>query len=526
MARRTATPLPKSAAVPRREVDPLFRTTLVVVLAVTLLRLMWLASAPIDLYPDEAQYWIWSRELAWGYFSKPPLIAWVIAFTTALFGDTDLAVKMAAPLFYAATSMVVYATASRLYDRRVGCGAAIAFVTLPAVAVSSVIISTDIPLLFFWALALYGFVRAREPGAPLRWWALVGVAGGLGLLSKYEMGFWLGSAALFLLSVKDERRHLKPFLAALVLALAIYSPNLVWNVLHGFVSYKHTQANASLSGSLFHPRSFLEFAGSQFGVFGPVFLGGLILILARARSTLADRRALMLAMFAVPTLAIMLCVSFLSRAQANWSAPAYASATILVVAWLVAQRRETWVQWSVVAHVFIVIILFGLKDFAAVLHVPLPGEYDPLHRLRGWSTLGRSVAELRLRHPGLTLMCDDRETMAALIYYMRPHPSGMIKWNRSSRIGDGFDMTQRIQDVPGQNFFYVTSSADAGGAFPYFESHREIARITVPLGPDLARQVEVYELNGFKGFGAASPRPSEGPPAPGDSATERPAGVP
>src|SRR5260370_28461791 len=109
MARRTATPLPKSAAaVPRREVDPLFRTTLFVVLAVTLLRLMWLASAPIDPYPDEAQYWIWSRELAWGYFSKPPLIAWVIALTTPLFGDTDLAAKIPAPLFYAATSIVDY----------------------------------------------------------------------------------------------------------------------------------------------------------------------------------------------------------------------------------------------------------------------------------------------------------------------------------------------------------------------------------------------------------------------------------
>src|SRR2546429_9562997 len=71
---------------------------LVGVLAITGLRLVWLALQPADLFPDEAQYWVWSQQLALGYYSKPPLVAWLIAATTRLFGDSEFAVRLSAPL--------------------------------------------------------------------------------------------------------------------------------------------------------------------------------------------------------------------------------------------------------------------------------------------------------------------------------------------------------------------------------------------------------------------------------------------
>ena len=119
---------------PKRHVapaDPYFRIALIAVTGVTLLRLLWLAGHPIDLYPDEAQYWIWAQHLDWGYYSKPPVVAWMIAATTALFGGDDLSVKIGAPLTYVATSLMVFAITARLYDRRVAAWAAIAFITLP-----------------------------------------------------------------------------------------------------------------------------------------------------------------------------------------------------------------------------------------------------------------------------------------------------------------------------------------------------------------------------------------------------------
>src|ERR1700759_4699387 len=168
------------------------------VAAITALRLLWLALQPADLFPDEAQYWVWSQKLALGYYSKPPLVAWLIALTTGLFGDSEFAVRLSAPLLHAGAALFLYGIGARLYDERVGFWSALTYANLPGVSVSAFIISTDAPLMFFWAAALYAFVRAREEGG-WGWWLAVGLAAGLGLLAKYAMAYWLLSGLGFVL---------------------------------------------------------------------------------------------------------------------------------------------------------------------------------------------------------------------------------------------------------------------------------------------------------------------------------------
>ncbi len=85
-----------------------WRNALYAVFAVTLARLFWLVHGGADLYPDEAQYWLWSLHPAWGYYSKPPLVAWLIALSTYAFGDGEAAVRLAAPLLHFATALVVF----------------------------------------------------------------------------------------------------------------------------------------------------------------------------------------------------------------------------------------------------------------------------------------------------------------------------------------------------------------------------------------------------------------------------------
>jgi len=158
----------------------------VLLAAITAIRLIALKYSVVDLFFDEAQYWAWSRELAFGYFSKPPLLAWIIALTERVCGSAEACLRAPAPVFYFGTSLLVYATARQLYDAQVAFYAALSIGLATGVAFSARIISTDVPLLFFWALALLAYVKLITGGGA-RWGAVLGLALGLGLMAKYAM---------------------------------------------------------------------------------------------------------------------------------------------------------------------------------------------------------------------------------------------------------------------------------------------------------------------------------------------------
>lgn len=475
------------------------RRTLLVLLGVTVARLLWLRVGGLDLYPDEAQYWLWSLTPDWGYFSKPPLIAWVIRATTLALGDDEAGIRVASPLFHFGTALIMFFTARRLYDARVASWSAIAYATLPGVSASSLLISTDVPLLFCWATALHGFVRAREPKGA-RWWIVVGLAAGFGLLSKYAMAYWLLSALLFLLAVKDERRHLPRFLVATTIALVVYAPNFLWNLSHGFVSYRHTEANADITAFALHPGAFAEFLGSQFLVFGPIFFATLLLIVVLIRRVLGDPRAQLLAVFALPTLAMMIVVSLLSRAHPNWSAPTYISATILVVAFLIEHGRAVLVMASVILHVAGVVVLLPARDISNAVGWNMPGRLDPVHRLRGWALLGRSVSAVLREQPDATVVSDNREVLAALSYYMAPRPFPVLKWNPGGAVHDQFDIDADAKSHVGENLLYVGPRREVGNLANYFAEVGSVGHVTINLGGGTTRDFMVVRLNGFKGY--------------------------
>jgi 4-amino-4-deoxy-L-arabinose transferase-like glycosyltransferase len=472
---------------------------LAAVATITAARLIWLAVQSAGLYPDEAQYWFWAQHPAFGYYSKPPLVAWLIALTTAAFGDSEFAIRLSAPLLHAGAAGIVYAIAARLYDRRTGFWSALAYVTLPGVSLSAFIISTDAVLLPCWAAALYGFIRAREPGGG-GWWLVAGIAAGTGLLAKYAMAYWFLSAFGLVLLAPGERRHLRPLLAATGIAAVIYLPNLWWNWSHGFVSFLHVRDNAGLSGSLVHPTALLKFLGSQFGVIGPLFFAALILIVVRPRA-LFEPRARLLAAFALPTLAMMLALSLLSRAQPNWAAPAYVSGIVLVVAWALERGWRRWVAVSIALNLAASVILFGAADALAAIGVAVPAKYDPLHRLRGWRDLGQSVGAILAAHPGLTLLADDRELLAALIYYVRPHPFGAVEWNPVPGVTDQWRLVNNIGNHRGEDFLAVTVHGLDDQMQPDFAELTPLTTIATQSGPGGGTVYTVYIARGFRGDG-------------------------
>ncbi|MBN2751445.1 MAG: glycosyltransferase family 39 protein, partial [Rhodospirillaceae bacterium] len=116
--------------------QPGWRLTLFAVLAITVWRVVELAASPLSLSFDEAQYWSWSLSPAFGYFSKPPVVAWAIWLTTSVFGHEEWAVRMGSPLAHAGTALALFALGRRMWGGRVGLLSAVVFLTLPGVSLS------------------------------------------------------------------------------------------------------------------------------------------------------------------------------------------------------------------------------------------------------------------------------------------------------------------------------------------------------------------------------------------------------
>lgn len=400
------------------------RSALVLTAALAVARLVALFRTPLELYPDEAQYWLWSRTLDFGYYSKPPVIAWAIWATTAVGGDSEAWVRLSASLFQAGATVVVFLIGRRLYGGAVGLAAAALYALMPGIQLSALVAATDAPLLFFLGLTILAYLALLEAEGRRKLVLAVGLGAALGLafLSKYAAIYFVVGLAIHLAVSREARAAWTPTAAgaALLALAATLAPNLAWNATHGFATFQHTAANAAWSGvQLFNVGEMAAFVGSQFGVFGPIPLGALIVgvVLAIRRRTL-DPRDLTLLCFTLPPLLIVTGQAFISRANANWSGAGYLAGAVLVAAWLVRWRARRWlvaalvIQGAVAAFFLAAVISPALADRA--------GLANGLKRARGWAQTTDVILDRAEREPGLTAIAvNNRFLFYAMSYYGR-----------------------------------------------------------------------------------------------------------
>jgi 4-amino-4-deoxy-L-arabinose transferase-like glycosyltransferase len=498
----------KQARPPRRQIEPIEippRTWTVWAISLSLFfaltRLLALRNSPLDLLPDEAQYWSWSRNLAFGYFSKPPVIAWLIRGTTELVGTNDeWAVRLGAPLMHAGTGIVLAFLGRALFSARAGFIAALLYTTLPGVVFSALIISTDVPLLFFWALALLALWQVLAK-PDWRWAVVAGAAFGLGFLSKYAMSYFLlGLAVYAVIGPRDQfKAAWKHLLLALVVAAGIIVPNVIWNASHGWATVGHTAANANWGqGAGLHIVEALSFAAAQFGVFGPVLLVALIVRLALWRRDPPPVQERFLVAFAVPVLALMIVQSGISRAHANWAAVAYVPATVLIVGWLERLQRAWPIRLAIVLQLG-AFIGFTLL-FAGSLHVTLPKSVDIFHQMRGWKSLANLAWHRMATMPAdASLAADDREVMAELDYNLRGRSFPLVMATGKGPPGNQYELENALNAENSAHVLLISRYRDRAEILDRFKEHKMTDQSTVSAGEGRKRDYFIYELAGFKG---------------------------
>lgn len=241
----------------------------------TLYRMWTINHSGISLFFDESQYWDWSRHLAWGYFSKPPVIAGVVWLSTKLFGSGVLGVKALSMLIYPLTAVAMVGLARALWPTssgvRTGMVAGAIFLSMPLVGILGLAATTDGPLLLCWTLASWALWRAQVTNR-MSLWLLCGLAVGLGIMGKYTMLAFTMTAVWTLWGVHGPKRglmRLGPW-AAIAVAAIVVSPNLWWNFQNGFPTWQHTAEITTQSSRHGGFLPMLTFALGQVLALGPL----------------------------------------------------------------------------------------------------------------------------------------------------------------------------------------------------------------------------------------------------------------
>ncbi len=402
----------------------LVRDTSLAILALVALRLVAAAWTPLTF--DEAYYWMWSKHLAGGYYDHPPMVALVIRAGTMIAGDTEFGVRLVSILLALPMSFAVYRAAAILFGGvQLAASAAILLNATLMAAVGTLIVTPDAPLLVASSFVLFFLAKVLQTGRGA-WWLPVGAAVGAALLSKYTALFFGVAILIWLLAVPAQRRWLItpwPYLGGLV-ALAIFTPVILWNADHQWVSFIKQFGRARIED--FRPAFIAELVPTQIAFATPlVFILGAMGLHALAWRSEGERPARLLigAMFWT-IVAYFVWHSLHARVEANWFAPVYPALAVAaaVAAHLVpwqprAQRlAEFCLNWAgpvgVLMFALLIVqantgMLFAYRRDATVRSVGV-----------GWRDLAGRIEAVRARVGATCVLAPDYGTTGWLAFYL------------------------------------------------------------------------------------------------------------
>jgi hypothetical protein len=497
---------------------------------------------PLDLAPDEAHYWDWSRNLDWSYYSKGPLVAWLIRASCELagrwsehrIGSQMLAVRLPAVVCGSLLLASLYILTTQVFGReRLSVMVTALALTLPVVTAGASLMTIDAPYTCCWGWALVLAHHAIFRGA--RWaWAAAGLVLGLGILAKYTMLLFVPSVGLFLLFTPSFRRQLlRPgFWIMTLLGALCCLPILYWNIRHDWVSWRHVSGQAGLSDSDDHVRWLgpLAYVGMQaLLLLGFWFVAWTAAMIAYRPWKEKDAGVRYLWWTSAVMFGVFLAFSFKTPEEPNWPVTAYVSGIVLATAWIVRQLQSpiTWYR-RLAAGCLAAACVLGLSvtwfmhrsDRAqpVLLRIsgppsaerPLPlRRFDPTCRLRGWRHLAAEVDHIRAE-----LQAEGVEPLIAASSWTLPGELGFYcegqprVYSLGLALGDRwsqYDLWRPnpladAEDFIGRTFVFVGRVDDRlGRAFERVELSREV--VYTEHGQPIASWT-VTICRGFRGFPA------------------------
>jgi hypothetical protein len=480
------------------------RTAVLILIAGTsLLRLVFAGSLGLGI--DEAYTVATSRQLQMSYFDHPPLAWWMTWVARAVTGsETPVLVRLPFIAAFGLTTWFTYCLARLLYGLRAGLWAAVAVNLPPVIAwTSGTWVLPDGPL--YAALTGGAYAVARVLFVPRQsplLWLVAGAAAGLAMLSKLHGAFLLAGVFVFLLSTPRQRPWLAspwPYAGAVV-ALLIFSPVLVWNAEHHWISFTFQAARGQVRQ--LNLVGFLQVIGGQMAYLLPLIWATLwVLFVRAARSGPAQSRDWFLVCLAGgPMLLFTVSGLWAGKVLPHWAAPGYLMLFPLVGRELARAFAPShhWAKWWIglcagtTLPLLAAVIVLALVPWAGVSFggKTLP---DPLLETLDWHDVDRE-----LTRRGLIPSAD------VVVVSPRWHEAGKLAVALDGKVPvlclsddpRGFGVNLRAGDAIGKDALIIGAGLDRKDVdalyATYFDAIEDAAPITLTRAGHPAATVRVY----------------------------------
>ena len=492
-AKRVAKPAPP----PPREPDPWAQLTLIVLGAVLAFRLGVNALGAFPVHFAEARYWAFGQNPALGYFSGPPLAAWIVRGVTDMLGETLFALRLPSALSHAGIGWLVFLTGRRLWDGRTGFWAAAGYTAAPGVALSAMLMTAEPVVMLLWAGALYALVRAGQEEGRL-WWAALGALIGAGMLAGYTFAaFALGALGYGLFSARA--RDWKGTGIAALAAVAVFAPNLWWNLAHGFATFRSVLDEAGPAGGGVSLWELAEFLAVQLGLIGPVFLAA-VLIALRNRPFWRDDHGMRLAAWlTVPLPGVLAALALMGGTDATLAAPAYVGGALMAARWLVLAGGVPALRAQLGIGVAASLTLWTAAGLYAGQADALTRRLDPFRETR----LSEPFCELALgtmNEEGMgVLLSDDRRRLSECMFYGGLGWEQVAVWNPDGEAGSQHELVASLR--PGDDRQMLLAVTGEGrGLARHFAEAREIESGRLATHIDRWVPFSLWVVRGFQGY--------------------------
>ena len=474
-----------------------------------LLRLIWVKYGHINLFAEEAQYWLWSKNLDLSYYSKPPLISFVNFLSTSLMGNTEFGVRINAMVIGFILPILIFQFSKILFhSERIAFFAAIILMVMPFYNIISLVFTTDSLVVLFWLLTQIYLFKAFKTNR-LKFWLFAGVFLGFANLSKSTALLFYPAIIFYLFFYKRELISTKGFCVFILTSVLIISPVIIWLAKNNWVTLKHLLALSGIQKDNFSMIRSLhnlgEYIIGQILVLSPFFLGIVYLIVKKSSKVQILQIKENLRYLLFPLVFVWLFFFFVSikKIEVNWLFFAYPSIAILLSYSYVRLYAERNLYISLVATATIVILFLFPRVFDLLGVSDLyPPKIDTIHRMYGWQELGNYVSSLaeKDKQKKIFIFSDSYQVSSELAFYVVNNPQTYCI-NIGRRMNQ-FDLWKGLDQFDNQeyNAIYVSSEVASQNILNSFIGPINHYVFNTSYRKKFPIQYHIYYLTGYKKF--------------------------